>query len=263
MEIVGQDRIINKINSFTTSTLPKTIMIEGEDGSGKHLITNYIAQHINREVIDISDRLNLDTITEITLSPLPYIYLIDCSNITTREQNIILKFIEEPSLLSNIVLLSTNSSSLLSTITNRCYQLRLEVYDKETLKMFLPEGVNEDILNYVSTPGQFITLNNNEVESIMKLADTMIDKIDSASIANTFTIASKFNLDKKSEDKFNFPLLLRILNKKLFDKIKELGYNKHIKAYEIVNDTLGKLNTNCDKQRLFDKFLLDFKFALK
>ena len=53
MNIVNQDRILNYINSKSIDTLPKTILLEGKSGSGRHTIAKYIADKFNLIINDI------------------------------------------------------------------------------------------------------------------------------------------------------------------------------------------------------------------
>ena len=52
--IIGQDKILSQINTFTIDSLPSAIMIIGENGSGKHTIVNYIAERFKLIIEDIT-----------------------------------------------------------------------------------------------------------------------------------------------------------------------------------------------------------------
>ena len=77
MNIVNQDRILDYINSKSIDTLPKTILLEGKSGSGRHTIAKYIADKFNLIINDISECITLDTINEAYLKIEPYLYIID------------------------------------------------------------------------------------------------------------------------------------------------------------------------------------------
>ena len=59
MNIIGQDSLISKINNLTLDSFPRSIILVGEKGSGKHLICSYISQKFELDVIDISLSLDL------------------------------------------------------------------------------------------------------------------------------------------------------------------------------------------------------------
>ena len=48
--IIGQTKLLNKINKLTLNTLPHSLLFIGEYGCGKHLICNYIANKFNLEL---------------------------------------------------------------------------------------------------------------------------------------------------------------------------------------------------------------------
>ena len=75
--LIGQDKLIQKIDKFTLDTLPRTILLEGLKGSGRHTLINYISNKLNMPVQDISNDLTLETIEEINTRVHPYVYIID------------------------------------------------------------------------------------------------------------------------------------------------------------------------------------------
>ena len=137
--MVGQDKLVAKLKSYSLTTLPHTIMLLGDSGCGKHTLVKELAEYLGLDVIDISNTISLDAILEINSRPIPTIYTIDCSLITERHQNIILKFLEEPSQYAYIFLLCTSKSMLLPTIINRCMIYEFEPYTRDVLSQFLTE----------------------------------------------------------------------------------------------------------------------------
>ena len=41
--LVGQERVLDKINNFTLDTFPSSTILLGEDGCGKHTLLSYIS----------------------------------------------------------------------------------------------------------------------------------------------------------------------------------------------------------------------------
>lgn len=207
--IVGQDRLLERINNYRNDKFPKSIIIEGSKGSGKHLIAEYIANKLKKEIIDLTDRISLETLFTIYTTPVPYVYLIDCNRINSRIQNSILKFLEEPPKEVTIILLTESYLSLLPTIVNRCILFTVDNYSEEILETFLPEGVSRDILQYVKTPGQLITCKENSLTEIINLANLIIDKINIAAISNILTsLVNKLDLTGKDDTKINLEFFL-------------------------------------------------------
>ena len=92
MNITGQTNLLNTLNQYTIDSFPKSSILVGERGCGKHLISSYIAEMLKLSLIDITENISQELITSIYENPIPAIYLINTSKITEKEQNMILKF---------------------------------------------------------------------------------------------------------------------------------------------------------------------------
>ena len=120
MNIIGQDKLLANIDRLSIENFPRTLLLVGEVGSGKHLLCSYIQNKLSFPLIDITTSLSLETIEQAMLRVEPVIYLIDTQNISIKEENVILKFLEEPLKNTYIVLLCTSTNLLLPTVVNRC-----------------------------------------------------------------------------------------------------------------------------------------------
>lgn len=259
MNIVGQDKILRFIESNTISTIPRTIMLEGDSGSGRHSICNFIATTYGIEIEDISNNLTFDKIEQITLTVTPKLYLIDSTNITVKNENAILKFLEEPLKNSLIVLITENKYSLLDTIRNRCHNITLNKYSIETLKTFINDTTNEEmLLKICTTPGDILSMQENSLPQMLLLCNKIFDSIDRASYANTLSISDKIAF-KNEKDKYNFKLFFKLLTVVAFDRVccNIPGSNEdYYLTNEFNNNTSIK---NIDKKMLFENYLLRLK----
>lgn len=249
MNIFYQDKLLSHIDSFTLDTLPHTLLIQGDLGSGKHLIADYIVSKFEFPCIDITEQLNLDTIDEIYLSSQVRFFIIDTDNISVKEQNIILKFLEEPCATAYIILLNSNKK-LLETIIGRCYKLVLHPYSKEQLKTFLIEGCSEEILNVAKTPGQIRCLIENDFIIMMEFADKIFNNIGTANFSNCLTIPNKLAFSKKDN---GYPIDIFVL----------ILIYKSASIYDVYMLTNKLYNNLCmpnvNKKYLFYNYLIDLK----
>ena len=94
--IIGQEKICNLIDNLSLDSFPRSLMLVGARGGGKHLICDYISNKFRLTSIDLTDSLELETIEEIYNRVEPYLYIIRINEITVKEENVILKFLEEP-----------------------------------------------------------------------------------------------------------------------------------------------------------------------
>ncbi len=104
--------------------------------------------------------------------------------------NALLKIIEEPSLGTHFILIN-NNKNILPTLTSRCIKFNLSLSHQETISISekLIDGkidncINEDLIDYYSTPGKIYNLlkfsNENEVDltktNLKDLIDLIINK---------------------------------------------------------------------------------------
>lgn len=269
--ILGQDSLLRYIDSFTLNTFPHTVLLTGMPGSGKHIVSKYIANHLNLELRDLSDSLSLDLLEEIYLSVQPRLFLIDASALKENQQNMILKFLEEPNSNVYIILLATSKEILLPTVTNRCIEFKLQPYPKDILRIYMNtlDLKNDSILDICETPGdinEFSSINYSELQS---LALKLIHNISKASYANTLTLLNKVKFRvpkssvKKSDDsnKFNLFLLARLILKLTFQANLKDDNNWYFDVYRITNIFYKNLieslkNTGLDQKYIFLNFLI-------
>lgn len=252
--IFFQDKLLNIINSFNLNTLPHTILIGGEYGSGKHTIANYISSRFDLSLLDITDNLNNDTITEIYTSNIPSFYLIDSDQISIKDQNTILKFLEEP--CSNAFILVLNSNGLLlDTIQNRCFRLKLGIYSRRMLETFALGFENDQlILDVARTPGQVIDYMNEDFKGMYEFAQLLFKHIRTANFSNCLTISNKISFNGEDDkSKYSINTFSRIL---LY-----LSTTLDTVTYKYTNILLNDLQIpKINKRLIFESFLLNLKY---
>lgn len=267
--IIGQDYIINYIKSKKRDTFPRSLILLGEYGCGKKTVATLIAEHLKLQSVDITKDLNFEFITNLYQKPEPYLYIIDGSRITIKEQNIILKFVEEPLKNAFIVILAESSNQLLRTVYNRCQVLTFVPYLKETLQQFTSD---ELVLKIAKTPGQVAELSSNDLTGMIELAEKIVTKIGVANLPNVLTISDKLAY---KDEKGKFPV-------NVFSKVLVYAIKQEIVANSVVDEQTSKLNSKLfnlyklilewDRKRraptisqkfLFENYLVKFHEAMR
>ena len=255
--MIGQSKIKSRLFIDSVNDLPHSLLFVGSEGCGKHLIANELSNHFNIPLIDISDNISLDLINEISLKPIQTFYLIDTSKLTDRTQNVILKFLEEPNQYTYIILLATNKSYLLNTVVNRCVSYEFEPYTKDELRTFIKSGDSALILNLCDTPGKILSLNNN-LNNLLSLCDTIVEKLDKANYANTLSIVSKINL-KDEFDKFDFNLFFNALLISIKSHYQNSGNDRYLFMYDFVCNYAKRLrDARLNREYLLENFLTTY-----
>lgn len=252
--LIGQDKLIAQLSNYTLETFPHTTLFCGQKGCGKHTLIKELSNKFNILLLDITKELNNDYISEIYINPISVMYIIDCDDIDIRQQNILLKILEEP--LNNIylVLLSSNDESLLPTVVNRCVKFKFENYTKEILSNFVKD-VDINILEYCDTPGQLVNLNTKIFTELNNLCDKIVSHISVANYANTLSIANKINY-KDEYDKYDLMLFFKVLCKKFYIDYRDNNNILSLKLYNIMNDIYKDfLNSRLNKEYLVENML--------
>lgn len=248
--MIGQEKILNYIDNSNIDTFPRTLMLVGDVGSGKHTIVNYASKHLCLDVVDVTETICYELIEEIQGKPQPYMYLIDGNAITQKTENAILKFLEEPLLNSFVILITTSKSMLLDTVINRCTVWELQQYTNEQLRYFTDD---EQILGLCSTPGQIEKMKSQPIQEMQKLANTIVHKMGVANFANALTISNNIAY-KDEKDKFNLFTFIKILLKEYHTEMMLNPSSKIANCYACVNNMYSTLMrmSSYDTKMLFE-----------
>lgn len=241
--MIGQTNLRNKLKAYTLKNFPKSNLIIGLEGCGKHLLLKELSDYYKTDLIEITSDYNIE---DIELSVRYAFYFIDLSNIELETQNKLLKLIEEPPKYSIFFILSTNINNVISTIKNRCIEYNFDSYSLEELKS-IRELRDINNYKYCTTPGQLLKLNESQIEEIKKLSNIIIDKIEYSHTANILKLSHSFNF-KNEDNKIDIRLFFNILLK---------DYQEY-KLLKLTNHYLYLLDSKLlNKEDCITGFLLD------
>ena len=248
--VSGQEKVYDLINKFDLSTLPHSILLIGEEGSGQNDICRYITEKFSLLDLDLTGNLSHEFIDKIYLSGgNPTLYTLNLNKITEKDQNILLKLYEEPNPFTYIILLGENTSTLLETIITRSYQINLCRYTPDQLSKYLDEGDDPLILKVCHTPGQVEIAKHTDIKSLYFLCQNIIERINKANYFNTLTISDKINF-KDEYSKFDLKLFIRMLSYVMIEK-------KDYRFYKPINKFLKYVDFMIDKKSYFENLLTD------
>lgn len=262
---IGQKKILDRIRNIDIDNLPKSLLLLGEPGSGRRSIIDIISNKLGLSIIDITENISLSLLNEINIKPIPCIYLINGAYLNIQKENVLLKFLEEPSVNCYIIIIGESKKQFLSTIINRCQIWELEPYSKEELFFFTKD---DNILSIASTPGQIINLQNQNFEDLLNLCYTIIDKLCNANISNSLSIDKKIKFSDKDNTGFELDCFIRCLSNLIVSRLEvidsndSLLYNRLKSYYFITNEFYNNRYLNqVNKKLLFDSFLLSMKMV--
>lgn len=253
MMIVGQETIKDNIYAYATFAahmFPKSLMLIGEVGSGRHMISHKIADHFGLRYMEISDIFKKELIDNLYQEVTPTVYVIDASIVDHKKQNILLKLLEDPILSSFIVIIAEGPEAVLPTVLNRCQVWTLQKYSRDELLNFTQD---ERILAVATTPGMVEKYKSIDLDSYNELCTKIVDSVKLAAWSNLFAVVEKFNFDDDGLKLF-IPLLINKFKERIFEG--EKLYKQYKLTLKFSNDSKVK---NVDEKRLFEEYL----FALK
>ena len=219
--MIGQEKLLNTISKYTLATMPKTLLFIGDSGCGKHTLAKIIADQLSVNLEEITTETTPSELINFQLRTIPYLYLINLTTITEKQQNQFLKFVEEPNSNVYIILIAENEFSILPTILSRCIKFKFEEYSAEQLKQLnFDFGEDTDLVfSICNTPGQLLNTDFTKIKAMQKLCNAIFENILKAPYPNIMSISTKFNY-KEDYNKFEPILFIKLFT--------TMAYNKYI-----------------------------------
>lgn len=260
--MIGQDILTNKINNLTLDSLPHSLILLGDSGSGRHTLFNLIRDRLDIPSFDITENISKDIIDEIYLKTEPILYLIDIDSISVKEENMLLKLVEEPSNSVYNIFIAKNKTTILPTILNRCQIWELQKYSEEQLRFFLTTITDDypryfDILEFCNTPGQvssFVSFQYS-IKDLKDLCNKIIDRVAGAKFSNTLTISNKIAFNNEV-DKWSYDVFIKVFQHCVKMRFLSEGNQKFFNAYKVVNQLCRDSQIpHINKKHLFENCL--------
>ena len=220
--MIGQKNNINTLIQWRCNkSVPRFIILSGDEGSGRLTLAKVIIRMINAKGIIMGNSIaevretieNAYTITE----PTCYIFR-NADDMKNEAKNALLKVVEEPPNNAYFIMTVQNIDNMLGTIRSRGTVIKMEPYTREEL---LSATNDEVLLNYCSNIGQTME----DVENI-KNAEYLVDEIFQAfrDKSGTKLLKACTNLKGKQTetDKCDCTLFMRVFRKNILSLDKSL-----------------------------------------
>lgn len=236
MNVIGQTKLLSKINAM--EYLPKTLMFLGPAGCGKHTIAKHIAENFGLDFVEIEESVSAQDLEDYAHKTIDTLYLINLNKFTEKQQNSLLKSIEEPSKSMYFILIANSEAGILNTILNRSIKYHLEPYTKEQIEQITNTSVNDLAFKIFQTPGKLLNLTEQSFNDVMGLANTVVHSINRATYPNALVVSTKINY-KDLYNKIDFDLF--------FDAVEYLALEDYVNNKTEMSLTVFKI-TNQFKQ---------------
>jgi DNA polymerase III delta prime subunit len=271
--LVGQTKLLIKIDKQIEKGFPPFTIITGQKGSGKKLISKEIAKRLHAHFI-ISE-IKIDNIRSIIQlahnQQSPTLYLIpDVDKMSIGAKNSLLKITEEPPKNAYFIMAIENINNTLPTLISRAYMIEMDLYtndeliqytNKHTIEFCLNENTEEIIKSICTCPGECNILATYDIQDFYNHCKKLVDKISAINPANLFKITQKLKFKEEDADKWDLNLFMNCI-KSIIYKTKIL--HSEATAMQQYQDTIiatskyqHELTINgINKQATIDIYLL-------
>jgi replication-associated recombination protein RarA len=263
--MVGQKHNLEIIENMKNS-FPSFLVIVGERGSGKTLLTKIIASTLG--AIYTTSGIKVDDIREVistayAVREKTVYHIKDADNMRPEAKNAMLKITEEPPENAYFVMTVQNDSSLLDTIKSRAYVLNIEPYSSQDLIDYMTQNYGADTHNY-----EQIATTPYEVDMLMKYGNDFIDYVnlvvDNIGVvqsANAFKSGSRLGFKSEEDDKYDLKLFWLAFMQTCTHRITNCGNIKLLVNYILITDKyIGKLNSlSVNKAQTYDMWVFEIR----
>lgn len=251
--MIGQEKLLSILDTYTLETLPKTLLFIGEEGSGRKTIITRLANRLCLPVVMVDDNIDFETILEYQRSVIKRMYCIDIDNFTEKMQNQFLKFIEEPAENVYISIIAETENNVLETVLNRCIKFYIKPYSEVELRQVrdYPDSLIYEICR---TPGKIIAVDYRGIQDLYKFCTKLVQGVQKASYANLLSVSAKINY-KEDWTKYDFYTFFDVLKKASLD---EFFKTNSPQAFTIYTLTTKYTNKFAVIKPLRENFVLSF-----
>lgn len=272
MNIVGQTKLLSDIdNLVANNNFPRYSIINGVEGSGKKLMSAYIAKKLDATLVPCD--LSVNSVREVIelsytqTSPTVYMWA-NANTMSINAKNAVLKVTEEPPQNSYFIMTTDNINGLLGTLISRgrvfhmspYTSTELEDYAKRKLPNILTEELNI-IINISTTPQDVMNLSEIDINKFNLVVKTLCDRVGEVNLANELKIPTflKFKEDDKdNKDKFDPILFMKACSERFLTLMKETQKSMYAQFIQLTSSYLADMySKSLNKVCTIDNWIID------
>ena len=214
--MIGQQNNIKTLIKWRCNkSVPRFIIIAGDEGSGRLTLAKVIIRMINAKGIlmgnsisDVRDTIeNAYTITESTC----YIFR-DADDMKNEAKNALLKVVEEPPNNAYFIMTVHNIDNMLGTIRSRGTVIKMEPYTPQELR-FVSE--DELKLEYCTNIGE-LQVAHEEVQRTEDCVDDVLKALREKSGTKLLKACTQLKAKQTETDKIDCLLFFKVFQKRLY-----------------------------------------------
>ncbi|MAF51071.1 MAG: replication factor C small subunit [Nanoarchaeota archaeon] len=163
-EIIGQDKIVARIQSFVKQQNIPHLLFSGPAGVGKTTLSLVVAKELFKDTwnqnfleLNASDERGIDVVRNTIKNfartksignvPFKVIYLDECDSLTREAQQALRRTMENYTSSCRFILSCNYSSKIIDPIQSRCAVFRFRPLEKEAIKIIVEKIAKKEELN--------------------------------------------------------------------------------------------------------------------
>ena len=214
--MIGQKNNINTLIQWRCNkSVPRFIIISGDEGSGRLTLAKVIIKTINGKGIIMGNSIaevretieNAYTITQSTC----YIFR-DADDMKNEAKNALLKVVEEPPNNAYFIMTVHNIDNMLGTIRSRGTVIKMEPY---TLQELSSVSDDELKLEYCTNIGE-LQVAHDEVQRVEDCVDDVLKALKEKSGTKLLKACTQLKAKQTETDKIDCLLFFKVFQKRLY-----------------------------------------------
>lgn len=208
--MIGQKNNLNTVIQWRINkSIPRFIIIFGEEGSGRLTLAKVIMKCLNAYGIIAGNSINdvRETIENAYTISDPTFYIFrNADDMRQEAKNALLKVVEEPPNNAYFIMTVQNIDSMLGTIRSRGTVIKMEPYSQEDITSVCTD---ELLLRYARNISD-TQIDRNNVQAVVTCVKEIIDALENKSGTKLLKSCVKLKSKKSDTDKIDCSLFLRI-----------------------------------------------------
>lgn len=267
--MIGQERLLNRIDKMIGAGFPRFTIICGNKNSGRKMIANKIAKGLNAHLINSS--IKVDDVREIIdlsyKQSEPTVYLLaDVDKMSPAAKNALLKITEEPPRKAYFIMTLQDINNTLGTLKSRGTVLNIDPYTPDNLldyaeanKYELTEEEQEIVSNICTVPGEVDLVVRYNISEFYDFVKTVIQSIGVVNGANAFKIGQRLSY-KEDDGGWDIALFMRAIMYLCRKKMDTEPLPQYRDSIRVTSKYLSQLSiTGINKPSTIDMWILEMR----
>ena len=270
--MIGQKQLLEIISQqIELEEFPRFSIIVGPEGSGKKTLTMSIAYALDCQRVFIEPKVDAvrDMIHNAYIISTPTMYVILDGNMSINAKNALLKICEETPKNAYIVMLTSDSNTILDTLKSRAEMYHMQPYTPKELLEYANVSIDEEdiVVDLCETPGDVDKLVFTGVREFYDFVEKVVDNIAQVSGANALKITDSIDVKNNDVEKYDMTLFVRAFKSVCGREMKRAVAKNDIEmqmyysaGIKIATTTLNRMKVQgINRKSLLDIFILDIR----